>query len=43
VRLIQHVGRRSIQDNQAKVPRLSRDVDEHFRLFDLPRHERLAA
>jgi hypothetical protein len=35
VRLIQHIGQRSAQDNQAKVPRLSRDVDEHFRLFDL--------
>jgi nucleoside-diphosphate-sugar epimerase len=37
LRFIQYIGKRSIQDNQAKIPRLSRDVDEHFKLFGLER------
>jgi len=43
VRLVKHVGKGSTQDNQAKIPRLSRDVDEHFALFGLERTTRAAA
>jgi hypothetical protein len=38
VRFIQHIGKHAIMDNQAKIPRLSRDVDAHFRLFGIRRH-----
>jgi hypothetical protein len=37
LRLIQYIGKRSIMDNQAKIPRLSRDVQAHFQLFGLER------
>jgi hypothetical protein len=37
LKLIQHIGRSSHQDNQAKIPRLSYDVDAHFELFGLAR------
>ncbi|HEU5315000.1 MAG TPA: GH3 auxin-responsive promoter family protein [Chloroflexota bacterium] len=37
VRFIQHIGKHAIMDNQAKIPRLSRDVDTHFRFFGLER------
>jgi hypothetical protein len=37
LKLIQHIGRSSHQDNQAKIPRLSYDVDDHFELFGLER------
>jgi hypothetical protein len=39
IRLVQHIGKNSIMDNQAKIPRLSRDVDAHFRVFGLERNE----
>jgi len=38
VRFIQHIGKRAVMDNQAKIPRLSRDVDAHFQFFGLRRH-----
>jgi hypothetical protein len=37
VRLIQHIGRNAAMDNQAKIPRLSSEVDAHFELFGLER------
>jgi hypothetical protein len=37
VRFIQHIGKHAIMDNQAKIPRLSRDVDAHFEVFGLSR------
>ena len=37
VRFIQHIGKHAVMDNQAKIPRLSRDVDAHFQFFGLPR------
>ena len=37
VRFIQHIGRNAVMDNQAKIPRLSRDVDAHFEVFGLSR------
>jgi hypothetical protein len=37
IRLVQHIGKNSIMDNQAKIPRLSRDVDAHFAVFGLDR------
>ncbi len=37
IRLVQHIGKNSIMDNQAKIPRLSRDVDAHFEVFGLDR------
>ena len=37
VRFIQFIGRNAVMDNQAKIPRLSRDVDAHFPLFGLER------
>jgi GH3 auxin-responsive promoter len=35
VRLIQHLGRNAVMDNQVKIPRLSRDIDAHFQVFGL--------
>jgi hypothetical protein len=35
LKLIQHIGKRAAMDNQAKIPRLSRDVEEHFAVFGL--------
>jgi hypothetical protein len=37
VRFIQFIGRNAVMDNQAKIPRLSRDVDAHFPVFGLER------
>ena len=37
VRFIQYIGRNAVMDNQAKIPRLSRDVDAHFEVFGLSR------
>jgi hypothetical protein len=37
VRLVQYIGKNSIMDNQAKIPRLSRDIDAHFAVFGLQR------
>jgi hypothetical protein len=37
VRFIQFIGRNAVMDNQAKIPRLSRDVDTHFPVFGLER------
>src|SRR6266511_4065155 len=37
VRFVQYIGKNSIMDNQAKIPRLSRDVEAHFKVFGLQR------
>jgi hypothetical protein len=37
IRLVQHIGKNSIMDNQAKIPRLSREVDAHFQVFGIDR------
>ena len=37
MRFIQYIGRNAMMDNQAKIPRLSRDVDAHFAVFGLSR------
>ena len=37
VRFIQYIGKHAVMDNQAKIPRLSREVDAHFRVFGLQR------
>jgi hypothetical protein len=37
VRFIQYIGRNALMDNQAKIPRLSREVDAHFEVFGLSR------
>jgi hypothetical protein len=37
VRFIQYIGKNAIMDNQAKIPRLSREVDAHFQVFGLSR------
>jgi hypothetical protein len=37
VRFIQHIGKHAVMDNQAKIPRLSRDVEAHFSFFGLER------
>ena len=37
VRFIQYIGSNAVMDNQAKIPRLSRDVDAHFEVFGLSR------
>jgi hypothetical protein len=36
-RFIQFIGKNALMDNQAKIPRLSRDVDAHFSVFGLRR------
>jgi hypothetical protein len=41
VRFIQYIGRSAVMDNQAKIPRLSRDVDAHFEVFGI--HRRVVA
>jgi hypothetical protein len=35
VRFVQFIGKNSIMDNQAKIPRLSRDIDTHFKVFGI--------
>src|SRR5438105_4839824 len=37
LRLIQYIGKNAVMDNQAKIPRLSRDIDAHFQVFGLER------
>jgi hypothetical protein len=37
VKFVQFIGKNSIMDNQAKIPRLSRDVATHFEVFGLER------
>jgi hypothetical protein len=37
VRFVQFIGKNSVMDNQAKIPRLSRDIDAHFQVFGLER------
>jgi hypothetical protein len=37
VRFVQFIGKNSVMDNQAKIPRLSRDIDAHFKVFGLER------
>jgi hypothetical protein len=37
VRFIQHVGRRAVMDNQAKIPRLSADVDAYLPVLGVER------
>jgi GH3 auxin-responsive promoter len=37
VRFVQFIGKNAVMDNQAKIPRLSRDVDAHFKVFGLER------
>jgi hypothetical protein len=37
VRLVQELGKKAVMDNQVKIPRLSRDIDAHFRVFGLER------
>jgi hypothetical protein len=41
VRFIQYIGKHAIMDNQAKIPRLSREVDAHFRVFGITRSSEL--
>ncbi|HEY3061227.1 MAG TPA: GH3 auxin-responsive promoter family protein [Chloroflexota bacterium] len=37
IRFVQFIGKNSVMDNQAKIPRLSRDIDAHFKVFGLER------
>jgi hypothetical protein len=39
VRFVQFIGKNSVMDNQAKIPRLSRDIDAHFAVFGLQRDQ----
>jgi hypothetical protein len=43
VRFIQFIGRHAAMDNQAKIPRLSREVDAHFEQFRIPRRRSVSA
>jgi hypothetical protein len=43
VRFIQYIGKHAIMDNQAKIPRLSCEVDAHFRVFGLQRRRAASA
>ena len=39
VKLVRFIGKNSIMDNQAKIPRLSKEVDKHFPVLGLERRQ----
>jgi hypothetical protein len=43
VRFIQHIGRSAVMDNQAKIPRLSAEVDAYFPVLGVQRRSRAHA